>query len=115
MSKSGFASSPDATGGGGDTKDDIVTVEVAYARPERQLVLPVDVPSGSTIRAAIETSGILRFFPEIDLETQAVGLFGCEMDLDDPISAGERVEIYRPLAVDPKERRRAKAMARARS
>ena len=84
-------------------------VEVAYARPEEQVLLKVRVPEGATLRAAIEASGILQRFREIDLARDAVGIFGKLAKLDDRLSAGDRVEIYRPLAMDPKEARRRRA------
>lgn len=86
-----------------------VEVEVAYAKPDVQVVLPVILPAGATVRALIEASGILDVFPEISLETQRVGVFGTLVDLDFQPESGERVEIYRPLLIDPKERRRERA------
>lgn len=86
-------------------------VEVAYARPEEQLILPLDVPEGTTVAQAIHLSGILRRFPEIDLSTQKVGIFSRIVGLDETLRAHDRVEIYRPLKVDPKEMRRRRARA----
>ena len=81
-------------------------VQVAYARPERQEVVPVSVGPGATIGQAIAASGIRESFPEIDLEVQPVGVFGVRRRLDDPVREGERIEIYRPLAEDPRQARR---------
>ncbi|MEO0034914.1 MAG: hypothetical protein RLZZ501_937 [Pseudomonadota bacterium] len=81
-------------------------VGVVYATPARQSWLNIDVPDGSTVRDAIERSGILRQFPEIDLETQKVGIFGKATALDAVIEEGARVEIYRPITADPKTVRR---------
>jgi len=53
------------------------------------------------VREAIECSGLLPQFPEIDLSTQAVGIFGRIVKLDGPVSDGDRVEIYRPITADP--------------
>jgi len=86
-----------------------VEVEVAYAKADVQAVLPVTLPAGATVRALIEASGILDVFPEISLETQRVGVFGTLVDLDFKPQSGERVEVYRPLMIDPKERRRERA------
>lgn len=85
---------------------DNITVEVAYARPERQWLLPVTVPTGATAREAIEQSGLLAQCPEIDLSQNRIGVFGREAPLEQVLNAGERVEIYRPLLADPKDVRR---------
>lgn len=85
---------------------ELMEVEVAYARPDEQVVLTVPIGVGGCIREAIETSGILARFPEIDLAQSAVGIFGKVKTLDTPLQAGDRVEIYRPLLADPKEVRR---------
>jgi putative ubiquitin-RnfH superfamily antitoxin RatB of RatAB toxin-antitoxin module len=86
-----------------------VTVEVAYALPEVQALLEVSLPAGATVRQAIERSGILSRFPAIDLSRQSVGVFGRRVELDDTLRDRDRVEIYRPLAADPKEMRRQRA------
>ena len=84
-------------------------VEVAYARPDRQAILSVKVARGATVEDAIELSGILRDFPEIDLATNKVGVFGKLSRLDAQLKAGDRVEIYRALLADPKEVRKRRA------
>lgn len=84
-------------------------VEVVYALPERQMLLKVQVAEGATIADVIQSSGILTHFPEINLMQQKVGIFGKVREQTDAVSAGDRVEIYRPLTIDPKEARRAKA------
>ncbi|TAK76445.1 MAG: RnfH family protein [Gammaproteobacteria bacterium] len=86
-------------------------VEVAYAGRDRQEILAVEVKEGSTIETAIQQSGILALFPEIDLAKQKVGVFSKQKDLTDIVREGDRIEIYRPLIIDPKEARRAKAKA----
>jgi len=83
-----------------------IKVEVAYALPERQSILPVVMPAGSTVQEAIMASGIRDLYPEIDLDAQKVGIFGRLAKLDEVLRAGDRVEIYRPLKADPKEVRR---------
>lgn len=85
-------------------------VEVAYARPDVQLILPVEVDQGSTAEHAIRQSGVLEKFPEIDLEQNKIGIFSKECKLDQPLRPGDRVEIYRPLLADPKEARRNRAV-----
>jgi uncharacterized protein len=86
-----------------------IPVSVAYATPERQQVLELSVPPGSTAEDVVRASGILELFPEIDLTRQAVGIYGRLVDLGDPVRAEDRVEIYRPLIADPKEVRRQRA------
>ena len=76
-------------------------IGVAYSEPSNQIWLTIEVPDDSTVRAAIERSGILRQFPAIDLETQKVGIFGRLVKLDAPLRPGDRVEIYRPITCDP--------------
>lgn len=88
---------------------DLIQVEVAYALPTEQLILKVDVNPGTTIRQAIERSGILRRFPDIDLERNRVGRWSHVAELDDIVHAGDRIEIYRALIADPKEVRRQRA------
>ncbi len=86
-----------------------VTVEVVYAGEYVQKLIVVAVEEGASIEAVIEQSGILVLFPEIDLTRQKVGVFSHPRLLTDTIKAGDRIEIYRPLKIDPMEARRAKA------
>ncbi|SDX95375.1 hypothetical protein SAMN05421644_12125 [Allochromatium warmingii] len=76
-------------------------VGVAYADKFKQTWLKLDVPEGSTLREAVERSGLLERFPEIDLNVNKVGIFGKLSRLDTPLTDGDRVEIYRPITVDP--------------
>jgi len=85
------------------------TVEVAYALPRRQLILELRVGAGTTAEQAIRASGILEQFPEIDLKSSKVGIFGKPCKLTDTLQNGDRVEIYRPLIADPKEIRKQRA------
>ncbi|AKH21678.1 RnfH family protein [Sedimenticola thiotaurini] len=78
-----------------------MNVGVAYADKFKQVWLKLEVPNGSTVRQAIEHSGMLRQFPEIDLEKQKVGVFGKVTKLDSPVEEGVRIEIYRPITADP--------------
>ncbi len=86
-------------------------VEVAYATPKKQLILVVPFEEGMSTQKAIELSGILTTFPDIDLAKNAVGIFSKPCKLDTPLRVGDRVEIYRPLIADPKEVRRQRAEA----
>jgi putative ubiquitin-RnfH superfamily antitoxin RatB of RatAB toxin-antitoxin module len=82
-------------------------VEVVYARPERADAVSLSLPPGATLRDAVVASGLLE--RELDLKKQAFGIFGKRAALDHPLAEGDRVEIYRPLAMDPKEARRRRA------
>ncbi len=89
--------------------DALIPVEVAYAKPEEQVILRLEVPQGSTALQAIELSGIAGRFPEIDMNNLKLGIFGKLKKPDQVLSAGDRVEIYRPLIADPKEVRKQRA------
>ncbi len=78
-----------------------MNVGVAYADRFKQVWLKLEVPDGSTVRQAIEHSGMLQQFPEIDLAQQKVGVFGKLTRLDSPVEEGARIEIYRPITADP--------------
>ncbi len=86
-----------------------INVEVAYALPDRQLILEVNVDAGTTVAGAIVQSGIMMEFPELDLEHSDVGIFGKQSKMETVLADGDRVEIYRPLIADPKEVRRKRA------
>jgi len=89
----------------------VFKVEVAYARWDEQALLPVRGEVGLTVREAIDRSGILARFPEIDLAINKVGIFGKLAKLDQPLANGDRVEIYRPLIADPAQQRKKRAAA----
>ncbi|QIA63177.1 RnfH family protein [Vibrio astriarenae] len=76
---------------------------VIYANQKDQLWLDVDVTSPATLLTAITASNIVRLFPEIDLETQKVGVFGKIKPLDSELVEGDRVEIYRPITFEDTE------------
>ncbi|OOZ36234.1 RnfH family protein [Solemya velesiana gill symbiont] len=84
-------------------------VEVAYAKANEQVILTVKGQEGITAAEAIERSGITEEFPEIDLETVKIGIFGKAAKKDAELNAGDRVEIYRPLIADPKAARKKRA------
>ncbi len=88
-----------------------IQVEVAYARPDAQALLSVTGDPGMMVREAIERSGVLKRFPEIDLAINKVGIFGKLAKLDQPLVSGDRVEIYRPLIADPTAQRKKRAAA----
>lgn len=87
-----------------------IGIEIVYAQPEEQALLGLKLPKGSTVRQAIEASGFLVRFPEIDLTVNKVGVFGSVCALDHPLKQHDRVEIYRTLQHDPKDTRRLRAM-----
>lgn len=89
--------------------DKMLTVEVAYATPTLQKVLQVQVEQGSTIETAIDRSGIIEFFPEIDLHKQKVGVFSQARKLTSLVKDGDRIEIYRELIINPMDARRRRA------
>ncbi len=84
-------------------------VEVAYALPDQQFLVTIPLEAEMTVLQAIERSGVQKVFPGIDLERDRVGIFGCVCRLDRVLNPGERVEIYRPLLIDPKDARRLRA------
>ncbi len=86
--------------------DEIIQVEVAYVTPERQVIVALDLPLNGTVEQAIQVSGILQQFPEIDLSLQKVGIFGQICKLHKALTNGDRVEIYRALQQNPMDARR---------
>lgn len=88
---------------------ELIAIEVAYATPEQQVLVVLNVPEGTTVEAAIHASALLTRFPDLELSTTAVGIFGKICQLNQPLTASDRVEIYRALIHDPKEARRQRA------
>ena len=86
-----------------------ILIEVAYALPQKQLIIPIKVKQGTTAEEAIQLSGIIKKFPDIDLTQNQVGIFGKLTQLNHVLRERDRVEIYRPLIADPKEIRRQRA------
>jgi putative ubiquitin-RnfH superfamily antitoxin RatB of RatAB toxin-antitoxin module len=86
-----------------------IMVEVSYALPDTQVIIPLEVAQGTTIEQAIKQSGVLDTFPEIDLTTNKVGIFSKLGKLDKILREKDRVEIYRKLIADPKEVRKQRA------
>lgn len=81
-------------------------VEVVYALPERQSLVAVSLPAPATARQAVAASGLLQRYPDIDLHHVTLGVFGMVVAHDHALREGDRVEIYRPLRMDPREARR---------
>lgn len=84
----------------------LIIVEVAYALPDEQKIISLEVEKNSTIETVIDRSGILECYPEIDLMKQKVGIFGRVKKLTDKVVAHDRIEIYRGLITNPMEARR---------
>ena len=87
-----------------------MNVEVAYAKPEKQVIISLEMPKITTVEQAIEQSGILSIFSEINLIQNKIGIFGNFCGLKTVLREGDRVEIYRPLGIDPKIGRRERAL-----
>lgn len=83
-----------------------IAVEVCYALPQRQLLLPLTVPAGTTAREAVERAGLAARVPGLDLATASFAVFGKAVPADQPLRDGDRVDVLRPLRADPKEVRR---------
>jgi len=86
-----------------------VNVEVAYAKPETQIIIALEVTPGTTAAQAIAQSGMVQRFPELEANDHKFGIFGKVCKPDQPLREGDRVEIYRPLIADPKQVRKERA------
>lgn len=86
---------------------EMIQVEVAYALPEKQKIIRLSVEQGTVLRDAVKRSGIVQEFPDIDPDNAKYGIFGKAVrDADaEVLRDGDRVEIYRPLLIDPKQAR----------
>ncbi|WP_250655171.1 RnfH family protein [Alkalimarinus coralli] len=84
-----------------------IKVEVAYATPEEQKIIELDVMAGTSMYDAVEQSGITELFPQIDIDKDKMGIFGkaVKNPREHELIEGDRVEIYRPLIIDPKQAR----------
>ena len=91
-------------------EEGLIEVEVAYAKPEEQAIITINVPQGTTLAQAVELSGLLGRFPEISHSDLKLGIFGVVCKPEQIVKQGDRVEIYRPLIHDPKEARRQRAL-----
>jgi hypothetical protein len=89
--------------------NDMLRIEVVYALPERQKVISLRLPAGSTVQQAVEQSGLLVTHPEVNLAQNKLGIYAKLVKPDATLRDRDRVEIYRPLIADPKEVRRKRA------
>ena len=88
---------------------EMMQIEVVYALPQKQEVAPVKLPPGATVRQAVEASGLLQKYAEINLAKNKLGVFAKLAKPDTVLRDRDRVEIYRPLIADPKEVRKQRA------
>ncbi len=88
---------------------DTLGVEVVFALPNEQRLVELQVPAGTTVAGVIDASGIREAFPDIDIDALKRGIWGRIVSDDERVRAGDRVEIYRPLVVEPREARRLRA------
>lgn len=86
-----------------------IRVQVVYALPERQDIVTIELPEGASVAQAVEASGLLQKYPDIDLARNKFGVFAKLVKADQVLRDRDRVEIYRPLIADPKEVRRQRA------
>jgi len=84
-------------------------IEVVHATPEKQVLIKIEVPAGTTVAEAVELSGIRAEFPTLEVSPGSVGIFSQKVGLEHVLRSGDRVEIYRPLLADPKEMRKQRA------
>ena len=91
----------------------VIAVEVVYGLRDTQRVVALTLPQGSLVSDALEAArqDLLKCFPDLLIESAAIGVYGRKVSPDHRLKAGDRVEIYRPLIADPKAVRRAKAEA----
>ncbi|MEM7279195.1 MAG: RnfH family protein [Pseudomonadota bacterium] len=88
-----------------------ISIEVAYATPALQKVMAIKVAPRCKARDAVAASGLKRYFPELDYTAVSLGVWGRPIDDEYLLQPGDRLELYRPLAEDPRERRRRIALA----
>jgi uncharacterized protein len=90
-----------------DMKEKTIAVEIAYAKPDQQKLIRLNVIPGTNAIDAVQQSGVVALFPEIDLSNSKLGVFGKVLPKPQEyeLREGDRVEIYRPLIIDPKQAR----------
>lgn len=89
--------------------EEMINIEVCYPLPNKQEVIRLRLPAGCLLQQAVEASGLLGKYPEIDLKRNKFGIWNKLSKLDAPLRDFDRVEIYRPLIADPKEVRKQRA------
>ncbi|GLR64082.1 RnfH family protein [Marinospirillum insulare] len=93
----------------------LLEIEVAFALPTKQKILSIKVPKGTSVYAAALSSGIDAYFPDLDLTTSRLGIFGklVAKPAEQEVKQGDRIEVYRPLIADPKASRAKRAEKKA--
>jgi len=89
-----------------------IRVEVAYALPEEQYLIEIDLEAGASVQDVLEKSGLLDKFPALKKSGLSLGIFSKPTSPDALVADGDRIEIYRPLTIDPKDARRLRAAAK---
>jgi putative ubiquitin-RnfH superfamily antitoxin RatB of RatAB toxin-antitoxin module len=89
--------------------EDDISVEVAFAPPDTQALIAVRLAAGSDVESALESSGVYERFPDHDLRNCATGIWGRVVPRNWRLRNGDRVELYRPLRLDPRDARRERA------
>lgn len=89
--------------------DHTITATVVHAGVDRQIARQVELPVGSTVMQAIDASGIIGLIPDSALDLHCLGIFARRVSPDQLLHDGDRIEIYRPLLLDPMEARRRRA------
>jgi len=84
----------------------MLEIEVVYGLPDKQVLKKMNVQNGCTAREAVCQSGLDEIFSELDLQTAPLGIFGKSVKDETLLRDKDRIEIYRPLLIDPKEARR---------
>lgn len=100
------------TGPGNPVMSDVVVVEIVLALPEVESIIAVTLDSGATASDALEQSGIYKRFSDLGLHDLPIGIWGRVVDRDYVLKTGDRIELYRPLQIDPREARRIKVRDR---
>jgi putative ubiquitin-RnfH superfamily antitoxin RatB of RatAB toxin-antitoxin module len=88
-----------------------IAVEIVFVTPDKQLLHALQVQSGATVNDVIAASNIMDVFPEQKLNELGVGIWGKAVNGDKVVAAGDRIELYRPLKIDPREARRQLALS----
>jgi uncharacterized protein len=88
---------------------EMLNIEVCYALADKQELVRLRLPEGATLGQALEASGLLAKYPEIDTKKNKFGIYAKLSKVDAPLRDHDRVEIYRPLIADPKEVRKQRA------
>lgn len=87
----------------------MLEIEIVYGLADRQVLKNMTVAEGTTVREAAQQSGLEVEFPELDLQQAPLGIFGKVVKSETVLRDGDRIEVYRPLLIDPKEARRKRA------